>query len=378
MRLRGLVALLLRQLLVLSCTILGSALALLRGTFAAQRVVPGQVTRSLLGPAEQFVEKSHRASSQLKSASEARIPRARKPQAEIWAIKTPEPANPKVHRLWLDEHKGAAAHSSRVRRGEKRRTLRTSAGLTRPVGTIARAVAKKVRTPPPPKRVQAPQRRDTRKSGTAAGGRPPWFYAALGALVVAVVAGAAFAFIALRDDGGGSSDNGTRTTATSYNTLPGIRKTKAPWDPEYEFLADRLLPLGLQTLGAEGQETHYHSHLDIFVDGKKVEVPALIGINSGAQYITELHTHDTRGVIHVESPKANDEFSLGQFMGEWGVFLNSKCIGGYCDGLKWYVNGKQQTGNPETLILKPHQEIAIVVGEPPAKIPSSYKFASGE
>ena len=245
------------------------------------------------------------------------------------------------------------------------------------MGTIARAVAKKVKTPPPPRRVQAPQKRDTRRAGTASG-RPPWFWAALGALAVAVVAGAVIAFLTLRDDNGGGGGNTTTSASTDYNTLPGIRKTKAPWPPELEFLADRLLPLGLQTLPQEAVTTHYHSHVDIFTDGKKVGVPALIGINPAANYITELHTHDTRGVIHVESPKANDSFSLGQFLGEWGVFLDPRCIGAYCDGLKWYVNGKQQTGNPQNLVLKPHQEVAIVVGKPPAKIPSSYKFAQGE
>jgi hypothetical protein len=234
-------------------------------------------------------------------------------------------------------------------------------------------VAKKVRTPPPPRRVQAPQRRQTPK-----GARPPWLYAALGAAVAGLVAAGVIAFVLLRDDDGGGGGGKTTTTATNYNTLPGIRKTKAPWPPEYEFLADRLLPLGLQTLGTEGQATHIHAHLDIFVDGKRVTVPALIGINPGANYITELHTHDTRGVIHVESPKENDEFSLGQFVAEWGVFLDSKCIGAYCDGLKWYVDGKQQTGDPAGVILKSHQEIAIVVGKAPKKIPSSYKFAPQE
>ena len=107
-------------------------------------------------------------------------------------------------------------------------------------------------------------------------------------------------------------------------------------------------------------------------------VPRLIGINLGANYLTELHTHDTRGVIHVESPKANDQFTLGQFVAEWGVFLDSRCIGAYCNGLKWYVNGKPQTGNPADLVLKSHQEIAIVVGKPPTKIPSSYRFLGGE
>jgi hypothetical protein len=124
--------------------------------------------------------------------------------------------------------------------------------------------------------------------------------------------------------------------------------------------------------------THIHAHLDVFVDGKRVTVPQLIGINPGASWLTELHTHDTRGVIHIESPKANDEFTLGQFVAEWGVFLNGRCIGAYCDGFKWYVNGQPQTGNPAGLVLKAHQEIAIVVGKPPKTIPSSYKFSPGE
>jgi hypothetical protein len=191
-------------------------------------------------------------------------------------------------------------------------------------------------------------------------------------LIAAIVLGV----VLLRDSGGGSSN--TTTSVAKYNTLPGIRKTKAPWPPEYEFLADRLLPLGLTTLPQEAVATHYHSHLDIFVDGKHVTVPKYIGINLGANYLTELHTHDTRGVIHIESPKSNDHFSLGQFVAEWGVFLNSRCIGAYCDGLKWYLNGKLQTGNPQKYVLQPHDEVAIVVGKPPAKIPSSYKFLGGE
>jgi hypothetical protein len=237
-------------------------------------------------------------------------------------------------------------------------------------------MAKKVRTPPPPKRVQAPQRRETRRAAGVPT-RPPWFYAAAGAGAVAVIAAVVIGVILLRDSGGSDSAK-TTTPVSEYNSLPGIRKTKAPWPPEYEFLADRLLPLGLSTLPQEAVATHYHSHLDIFVDGKRVVVPSGVGINQGAGYITELHSHDTRGVIHIESPKENDHFSLGQFVAEWGVFLNGRCIGAYCDGLKWYLNGKLQTGNPQSYTLQSHDEIAIVVGKPPAKIPSSFKFLGGE
>jgi hypothetical protein len=237
-------------------------------------------------------------------------------------------------------------------------------------------MAKKVRTPPPPRRVQAPQRRETRRAAGVPT-RPPWFYAAVGAGAVAVIAAIVIGVIALRGNGGG----GPTVSAASvrqYNALPGIRKTKSPWPPEYASLADRLLPLGLTTLpGHVGLVEHYHAHLDIFVNGKKVLVPALIGINVGANYLTELHTHDTRGLIHIEAQNHRN-FVLGQFVAEWGVFLNARCIGSYCNGLKWYVDGKRQVGNPQTLQLKSHQEIAIVVGKPPAQIPSSYKFLGGE
>ena len=222
--------------------------------------------------------------------------------------------------------------------------------------------------------MQVPQRRDTRKAPAAAAQRSPWLYAAGGALAVALVAAAVLGIVLTR---GGSSSAKSPTAGASYNALPGIRKTKAPWPPEYLYLADRLAPLDLTTLaGHNGLVLHFHAHLDIFVNGKHITVPALVGINSGAGYLTELHTHDARGVIHIEAQKARS-FTLGQFFAEWAVFLNAHSIGGY-SGMTWYLDGKLQTGNPQNLVFKPHQEIAIVVGKPPAKIPSSYKFLPGE
>lgn len=237
-------------------------------------------------------------------------------------------------------------------------------------------MAKKVRTPPPPRRVQAPQRRDHRKPPPVGAGpqRSPWLYALGGAVVAGVIAAVVLGVVLTR--GGGSNDS-QATDVAAYNTLPGVRKAKAPWPPEYRYLADRLAPLGLTTLaGHSGLAQHFHAHLDIFVNGKRVPVPALIGINPGAGYLTELHTHNATGVVHIESLKQQD-YNLGQFLSEWAVFLNANQVGAYT-GLKWYLDGKLQTGNPQELVFKPHQEIALVIGKPPATIPSSYKFAPGE
>jgi hypothetical protein len=204
--------------------------------------------------------------------------------------------------------------------------------------------------------------------------RSAWLYAGGGALVAGVIAAAVFGVVLTR---GSSSSTANTSAVATYNTLPGIRKTKAPWAPEYRYLADRLAPLGLTTLGGHnGLVEHYHAHIDIFVKGKKVQIPALVGINPGAGYLTQLHTHDARGVIHIESQQHQD-YTLGQFFAEWAVFLNAHQIGGY-KGMKWYLNGKPQIGNPQYLVFRPHQEIAFVVGKAPANIPSSYTFLAGE
>ena len=133
---------------------------------------------------------------------------------------------------------------------------------------------------------------------------------------------------------------------------------------------------GIRCEQMEGSVLHIHQHLDLYVSGKKVSVPALIGIYDNS-YITELHVHDNSGVIHVESPKQQD-FTLGQLFGEWGVKLTANCVGRYCGHVKWWVNGKQITGNAASLTLRAHQEIVIAAGPPPLVVPKSYKFPQGE
>jgi hypothetical protein len=190
--------------------------------------------------------------------------------------------------------------------------------------------------------------------------------------VIAAVAAAVVAF------GGGGGNNSSSPSVPQNNELVGLQTGPAPWNPGLDTLPDRLKPLGLNDLTNEGQVIHIHQHLDIFVNGKHEVVPAGIGIYDG-QFLTELHTHDASGIMHVESPTKR-EFDLGQFFGVWGVRLDSDCVGGYCRGVTpWtvYVNGTPYTGDPAALVLKRHQEIAFVIGTPPKKIPSSYKFPPG-
>ena len=123
--------------------------------------------------------------------------------------------------------------------------------------------------------------------------------------------------------------------------------------------------------------------LDIYVNGKHVTVPQAIGFVKDPRTgkftaITELHTHNGLGIVHVESGQ-NLTYKLGQLFGEWGVRLTKNCLGefkGGCNNLQWWVNGKKQSGDPARLHLKNHQEIVIAVGKLPKKLPTSYDFGA--
>lgn len=140
---------------------------------------------------------------------------------------------------------------------------------------------------------------------------------------------------------------------------------------------------GLDVASMEGSANHFHAHLDVIVDGKNVPVPANIGIDTSGGSLSELHTHDQTGILHIEAVKANKRYILGQLFREWQVRLEPNAIGGLqADGtntLRAYVNGKQVSGNPATIELNSHEEIALVYGPAGEKVnvPSSYNFPAG-
>lgn len=157
----------------------------------------------------------------------------------------------------------------------------------------------------------------------------------------------------------------------------------APWGAGRTQLRGRLQALGLPALPVEGKALHTHEHLDLYVNGTHVAVPANVGIGIGARFFSPLHTHDRTGIMHVESP-ANVRYTLGQFFGVWGVRLSATCIGSSCTGggrtLEAYANGRRVTGDPAGIALVRHEEIVIAFGSPaelPKPIPSSYSFPTG-
>jgi hypothetical protein len=196
----------------------------------------------------------------------------------------------------------------------------------------------------------------------------------------------------------GSTTSTTSTTSTSAGPAPvatsgtgqptdGVTLSVSlpPW-PLPGDAAPAIAAAGLHAQSGETLQVHYHAHVDIIDNGAAVTVPAQIGFlfsNGRLVGLTSLHTHDTSGVVHIES--ATDiPYTLGQVFTEWGVRLTTGQVGGLVTGngkvLRVYVNGIAFTGDPATVVLRPHQEIALWYGPVSAtpQVPSSFAFPAGE
>ena len=189
------------------------------------------------------------------------------------------------------------------------------------------------------------------------------------ALVALVIVGVAVT--AIRSSGGSG-----KRVHVDFAAMTGLQDGPPPWNNGAGELQNRLTSIQLNPLPQESLAFHIHQHLDVYLGGEHVTVPALIGINGGS-FITEIHTHRPDGVIHVESAE-NRPYTLGQLFGEWSVRVNARCLGRYCGRFHWWVDGKPQTGNPADLVLRAHQEIVVASGKLPKRVPPSYAFPAGE
>jgi hypothetical protein len=201
-------------------------------------------------------------------------------------------------------------------------------------------------------------------------------------ILVAVVSILVGIFLIGNQSGSSKQSNKQVQTLSSPDNLPGLLTTKPPWDKNTDKLRERLQAMGLPVLLAEGTALHIHQHLDMYVNGQKIDLPPHVGI--GDTYIADLHVHDTTGVMHVESNEQQD-FTLGQFFDVWGVKFDKDDLGGLRadneNKIKVFVNGTEYKGDPRQLKLEAHQEIVVAYGtdaQLPNPIPSSYTFPANE
>jgi len=139
---------------------------------------------------------------------------------------------------------------------------------------------------------------------------------------------------------------------------------------------------GIPCLAVMDETYHVHTHLSIILNGEEITLPEEIGITPGPASTTgsrcfyEIHTHDLKGKVHVESA-APGVFTLGQFFGIWGMSLTNTDVAGIT-GLPVVLysvdSSNVVTEVPDTgwkdIELTSHKQIVIVIGTPITEIPN--------
>jgi hypothetical protein len=160
---------------------------------------------------------------------------------------------------------------------------------------------------------------------------------------------------------------------------------------------------GISCDALEQTQTHYHAHLQIYVNGTAVPIPGDVGRQSVTQCYYWLHVHsDTgdEGVIHIESPN-NNTYNLKQFFDIWGQQLSATNLMGYKvdashkltvyvyndptqptdSSQPWTVTPPSDltpyTGDPTKITLKPHELIVLEYGTPVVP-PQPWTFLASE
>jgi hypothetical protein len=199
------------------------------------------------------------------------------------------------------------------------------------------------------------------------------------AVIVAVVV------VIIVSSGGGSNSSTASTAGTKSRgdtgvpagAQVGLQDGPAPWKPEYSFLAQRLAAFNFPQQTDIGY--HVHAQLNVYINGKQTTVPANLGIDPQGRFISPIHTHDTSGVVHMESTKYYP-FTLGEFINVWGVYFTNNQLGAYKTGngnvLQLWVDGKQ-IADPVNYKMKPHDVMILGYGKP-GSFPHKKTFDFGQ
>lgn len=125
---------------------------------------------------------------------------------------------------------------------------------------------------------------------------------------------------------------------------------------------------------------HIHAYVAIYINGQAAPLPADVGIaqdsSGNATCFYWLHTHDTTGVIHIESP-STEVFTFGQFRDVWDQQFQS--LGFPTElllntGWKIWVNGKVYNGSLTSIPLEAHNIITMAYNSPNVKPVTTYAW----
>lgn len=156
--------------------------------------------------------------------------------------------------------------------------------------------------------------------------------------------------------------------ASTHQTTGGPTPTAASLAPAIN---------GIKCLVSEQLAYHIHQRLDLYDHGKRMPIPAYIGIPNNGKTATCLywiHVHyPTYDIIHVESPTAKT-YTLGNFFDIWNATKNSTVPRGYTflthleaasgSQITVFYNGKRWKSGYRSVPLTEHALITVEIGKP--------------
>ncbi|HEU5230892.1 MAG TPA: hypothetical protein VFU49_23925 [Ktedonobacteraceae bacterium] len=173
-------------------------------------------------------------------------------------------------------------------------------------------------------------------------------------------------------------------TLVAVLTISGVFTGSGPVDPDFPPID------GVPCQAGEALASHYHTYLELYINGKNIAIPANIGIagtnlstpNAQVSCFYWLHTHDTSGLIHIEVP-ANQRFTLGNFLDLWSEKFPHVDGHGFPaelsqQGWTTYISGVKQPTSYDfrTIAFKPHLLITLAYNSPSVQPKTVYNWGS--
>jgi hypothetical protein len=144
-------------------------------------------------------------------------------------------------------------------------------------------------------------------------------------------------------------------------------------DPTYQ-------PIGGVYCSANEQVAyHIHAYVNINIDGAPVPLSQGVGVAPGTtpSCLYWMHSHDTSGVIHIESPTTR-VYTLKQYFDIWQSFSSSTITYptqlSSSTGWTIYLNGKQVTSDFSRLQLTKHSIVTIAYNSPGTKPVTTFSW----
>ena len=148
--------------------------------------------------------------------------------------------------------------------------------------------------------------------------------------------------------------------------------------PQTETIVNASYPPvdGIYCDALEQTVYHIHAHISIYINGTLNPLPQNTGIASDGSCYYWLHTHDSTGIIHIESPTQKD-YTLGNFFDEWSTNFSSL---GYpsqlalSSGWQIWIGGKPYSGDFHNIPLTAHELITMAYNSPGVKPDTTYAW----